>query len=184
MAAGGGLGFAPDIPDRGERDKWVKNETRRLFFKQGGLIRTIILRTTTTPPQLAILAMDLPYEMAQHGGEIGRHFAKALQAQQLYLAMEIWYSQVTPEEAARANREGPKVAPRHDPNRKEALLIVSEDPFTNPPLRSWRAEITRDAKGQPSVGEWLGDLNVAEGRLTYLLPPEAYIAAGKKVPQS
>lgn len=183
----GAVGLHPDVEDRDERDQWVKDATRGIFLKKGQFIRTLIIRANTQPRHIVSMTQDLPQELAHMGGEIGRSFAAAMQATQIYVAMEAWYVDTKdPEEQKRLARgEAPSIPARDHPDRKEALLILCEDPWTDPIIRNWKAEIARDAKGKPSVGPWQADaLQIAAGRMTYLLPPEAYLAAGRKVPKA
>jgi hypothetical protein len=54
-----------------------------------------------------------------------------------------------------------------------------ENPILRPPLQAWKATIER-SKGRPHLREWQhsGDSGIGEGKLTYMLPPEAYGQSG------
>jgi hypothetical protein len=169
----------PDIADATKRGQWVMDRARKRFHKRGHVIRTLIVRTGP-PHKLVSLEHDLSYELAPHGGTVATLFAKFFGAQQLYIMTEMWFAQASKEELA----GNTFVQPRHRPDRKEGLMVSSEDPYRQPVLRCWVAEITRDARGKGSVGAWAEPFSGFDGRLVYLLPPEAYLAAGAKVPSA
>lgn len=178
------IGVMPDIEDGAEREKYILDTARKLFNEHGELLRTVILRTGIKPQKLMLFTLDIPYEEAEVAPHIIRAAAQSVRAQQLYLAMEAWYSVASKEEYERiAGGEAPRVQPRNNPDRREALVVTSEDAFRVPPSRSWKAEITRDAKGKPTVGPW-EDFPMSSGRMTSLLPPEAFVPVGQKMPQS
>lgn len=176
QACKGALGLHADIEDRDKRDQWVLRTARKCFEKDGELARTLIFRTRTQPAQLVVFVNNLPPELAHMGGSIGRAAAKHFHAQQMYLVMEMWYAQLE------SVPEG--MAPRHSPQRREGLMVVAEDPYRSPPCVSWTAEITRDAQGKGTAAPWTHSLDAREGRLMYMLPPEAYLVAGRKVPEA
>lgn len=167
----------PDIPDAQEREQWVLRRALKRFYKQGGLERMLVVRTRA-PHVLVTLKHDLPYEYAAAGGNVATLFAQFFEAQQLYFAMEAWLAPATKEELA----SNTFTQPRHHPERAEALVVNSEDAYRVPPLRMFVAPITRDARGKPTVGSWAEPYVGLEGRLAHILPPEAYLAAGAKVP--
>lgn len=70
-------------------------------------------------------------------------------------AAEMWYvvadTQAQVDEAREAQRK--QVLHEH-PDRREMVMIFVETPAPMQPLMSFRAVITRDADGKPSLGEW------------------------------
>jgi len=171
--------FIPDIPDREKRDHFVLSVTRALFASEGEVTRTLVLRLPGNDG-LVKIEHDIPYELAHMGPKLARGAAEFFKAQQLYLIMEMWWAQATKEEL----KTGDHVQPRHNPNRREGLMVISEDPYRLPPINSWVAQITRDKKSKGKAGPWTTEFNGIGGRLTYLLPPAAYLAAGAKVPEA
>jgi hypothetical protein len=176
------MGMHPDIPDRKAREQWVKARARNIFRKQGGLMRTLTLRTADPAPKLLTVSFDLPYELADYGGGACTALATFFRAQQLYLSIESWWAIATPEEIESGRS---LVQPRHRPDRREGLMVTAEDPCCEPAMRAWAAEITRDeATGIGLVGPWTEDFKDFGGRLVYMLPASAYEAAGVKVPNA
>lgn len=59
------------------------------------------------------------------------------------------------------------------PDRREIVLVLIEHYDIDSGIpREWSAEITRDALGVPSLGEWkIRDASIRSGRLVGLLPP-------------
>lgn len=178
------LGILEDIEDSAERERFVLDNARRLFETDGALIRTVILRTTK-PHKLLLFTLDLPYERADAAEHLIRAAAQSVGARQLYVVMESWFAVLTdPEERARVARSGsPRIMPRNHPDRQEAVVVTSEDASRVPPSRAWMARITRDAKGKPTLGPW-EDFPPQGGRMVSLLPPEAFIAAGQRMPST
>lgn len=184
---GSTMGVLPDIEDPDEREQFVLENARKIFDKHGKLLRTLILRSDVPGHRhrkLMLVTLDVPYELADEVPIVIRAMAQSVHAKQLYLVMETWYSRMTQEEHEQAERGiVPKRQPRHDPNRREAITVSSEDAFRVPPIRSWKAEITRDAKGKPTLHEW-EDFPMQSGRMVHLLPPEVYIRPGERMPQT
>lgn len=164
----------PDIEDRDQRDQFVLSVVQREFKNHGDVDRCFVFRATQPIPALVRIETRLTDELAQYAPWLGRAFASTFGARQLYHLSEMWFTQA---------QKGPYVPPSRNPERREALMVVSEDATRLPPMRIWIANITRDDKGKGTAGEWedFGDIG---GRLTYILPPEAYIGAGKPVPQA
>lgn len=179
---GAALGVLEDIADRAERERFVLAHARDIFNRRGYLVRTVILRTKA-PHRLMLFTLDLPPDQADNAPVLIRAAAQAVGAQQLYVVMEAWFSVIVDDaERAEIERTGvARVMPRNDPQRQEAVLVTSEDVFRVPPTRTQKAEITRDAKGKPTLGPW-EDFPASSGRMTCLLPPEAFIAVGQKMP--
>lgn len=164
----------PDIEDRAEREQWIFDKARTLFEADGRVLRTLVLRAGargSKPIRLVIIVQNIPYELGHLGPLLATGAAKFFRAQQLYLLGEFW---AAPESAA-------KIEPRHHAERRECLMVIAEDPYMAEPVRSWSADITREKDGRGVVGDW-APLKGQSGRLAYLLPPEAYLAAGKPVP--
>lgn len=153
-----------DIPDRKKRDKFVLKMARRHFTELGEQPRCVLFRATLPSPKLFLMATLLDEETAPYADMLLRVMAKGFQAKQVYQLTEMW---MAPDEGTRA---------MHHPERKEAVMIIREDATALPPICTWFADITRDEKGKPSLGEWY-EMVGAAGRLTYVLPPEFY---GKK----
>lgn len=180
------VGFTDDIPDSEERERYVLDTARAIFNKHGGFVRTLILRTGNHPKitKLMTITLDVPYELADEVPVIIQAMASSVKARQLYLCMETWYSVVSREEGDKIFAgEAPRIQPRLDPSRKEAMMVTSEDAFRLPPIRSWKAEITRDAKGKPTLHPW-ESFPMQSGRMVHLLPPSAYIKPGERMPQT
>lgn len=176
--------FQDDIPDQTERERYVLDTTRAIFNRTGKFIRTLILRTGNHPKitKLMTITLDLPYELADEVPYVIQAMATSVQAKQLHLCMEAWYSVLRGEDHEAVQRgEAPKQQPRHDPDRKEALCVTSENAFRVPVSRSWKAEITRDAKGKPTLHPW-EDFPMQSGRMVHLLPPSAFIKPGERMP--
>jgi hypothetical protein len=102
-----------------------------------------------------------------------REIATEHAARAVYTVAEAWVSADVGYSALH------KSQPRFDPNRREVVIVVVENPAQRPPIQMWRAPIERN-KGRPHLREWEnpGDYSVREGRYTYLLPPEAYGRVG------
>lgn len=176
--------IARDIYDRVQREAWLRKWALKRFRKDGELLRTLVLRAqapvkgvrdSPNGPYLAMFTMNVSYETAHMAPKLAAKAAELLQASQLYWVTEAWFT-------THARLED-HVQPRHDPKRRESLVVMAEDPFHMPPQYGWTAEITRDARGKPNVASWQ-PMPFSDGRLTYLLPPAAYLAAGQPVPQS
>lgn len=98
-----------------------------------------------------------------------RELAQRFKAHTVLSLHEAWISeqQILP---GQEMPEIPKVQPRHDPNRREALSVLVE---TFSGHQTWQAPITRDENGDPILGEWvLQDYTRIGGRLAYLVPPK------------
>lgn len=175
----------PDIPSASVRDAWIKDFCVTTFLKEGYLDRFLFLRVVKPMPAIIRVQHAFDYDEAYLGGEFCSFLAKKFAAQQLYLASESWYAQISAEEGDAIKKgKAPKVQPRHDPNRRESLFVFVEDPFRKPHLVMLTAEISRDAKGKPSLDPWSEAFEPGGGRLVQLLPPEAYIRPGERMPQS
>jgi hypothetical protein len=101
-----------------------------------------------------------------------RAIAKAHGARALFTVSEVWLSRNEDYSGSKGSQ------PRLDPERREAVLVLVENPSTRPPVATWRAMIERN-KGRPRLAEWkMEPYTKITGRYVYLLPPEAYGTAG------
>ena len=158
----------PDIPDREEREKVLLTTVRKEFEKTGNVARCFIIRVMHPAPALLRIELNLTKELTMHAPQLGYAFAKGFRAKQLYHVSEMWWAVDT----------GDEVPPSERVDRHEGVMVGSEDSTRDPPMRMWSAMITRDATGKGTLGEW-SDFKDIGGRLTYMLPPEAYEAKGR-----
>ena len=164
-----------DLPDAAEQEKYVLSVARSIFEDQGELPRSVVFRATFPVTKLLAMETRITEELAPHAGEMLRALAKGFQATQLYQLTEMWMATTDKPD------EGPP--PSQRPDRKEAIMVICEDPTRGPPLRTHYALITRDEQGKGTLGDWQLFTH-GEGRLTYLLPPEAYQAVGREMPKA
>lgn len=171
--------IGPDIPNREARESYVLRVARDYWNAFGELDRMYIFRATFPTPALLTVLAILPAELAHHAPELGRTFAKGFKATQLYQVSEAWY--------VKSPTRDLDTPPSQHPDRIECLWMVSEDPTRKPVMKISIADITRDAAGKGTAGGWQDWMNEGAGdvlgRLTYLLPPEAYLTAGQPVPR-
>lgn len=100
-----------------------------------------------------------------------RKLAKEYGARALFIIAEAWVSNDERYSAANGSE------PRLDPKRDERVIVLLENPYARPPMQAWHARIER-SKGRPHLAPWSQDVRIANGRLTYLLPRDAYGRVG------
>lgn len=152
---------SPDhVPADGMPDM-ARSWARHAFDAQGRLSMQFIMRATRPAPCLLyILPNETPYDPAVRDAIAAgvRDLAAKHLATAVYMISEAWASVGT-----RATH----VEPRHDPARKESLIVIAEDSALSPIAQSWFASIERG--GRTIVGPWIR-VDDSSGRFSKFLP--------------
>jgi hypothetical protein len=162
----------PDWDDRDAHLDWLRRSARALFVKHGVLDQVYFLRLTHPHHCGFAIRPMLSYDQAHLAPMLARHTAQTGRANHLVFVSEMWLSPDQPDPER-------FVQPRLHPERREAIVIIEENPRLPDPIQVWLANISRDAQGKATLHEWVHKPSgvIASGRVVHLLPDEAY---GKK----
>ena len=84
---------------------------------------------------------------------------------------EVWYAS---QEAGATRSALPADLSTYEGRRERVVVMVEHRAIADSVARMWRAEITRDGSGAPTLGPWaLGEGETYSGRMVGLLPPLA-----------
>jgi hypothetical protein len=133
------------------------------------------------PPRFELVAPEYDSDASKtRAAEHVKSVAHVLGANFVLYVSEVWFMSRTPSEDTRRRWErakaGERLRPgeevRHQPDRREGIFLRLE---TDAGTVARHIEITRDAKGRPTLGPtpaWKAPEDEA-GRFTALLPPKA-----------
>jgi len=161
------------LPPASEFIGWVQQLAAEHFRRKREVPQMFLVFATRPQARVLIVQPQGSGPSARETAWIApavRHLAAEVGARAIFMAGEAWRSS----NDAFSARQGSE--PRLDPQRKEGVLVNAENPNTTPVLQSFWAEIIR-SKGRPHLGPWQ-TARFVEGRLGYLLPPEAYGRVG------
>lgn len=164
----------------------VLEKTAQTFREQRELTQHHLLVIQSPAPGLLRIVPTMNKDEVDDTGWIGPAIARCaakLKARALYVVSEAWiveYAQTGDEKDDVKNAR--EIRASTHPERIEVVMVQEENPAHTPPMRLWLAKVLRN-QGRPKLGAWEprfeeGKIHPVEGRMVYLLPPEAYGRVG------
>lgn len=168
----------------------IMNTMRENFQRDGYLTPVAFVIMTTDPrnnttleePQVAVV---FPSSMSDEDEKDGFREALGKIVQQSHaigvlLGVEAWTASLDQKALSDEEKKNPEEAikrkmrnrrPSEMPDRKEGLFVTFEHRAFGAKTMSWHAEITRNQKNEPSLGDFEGgEMDRAEGRFAQFLP--------------